>query len=471
MGSSREKSVGNSAHECIVRTGIGISGVTGGFFKSLAVTMVAALLVSFAFARWVVPLLAARWLTEKDAEQVAKGEKVIMPLQRGYGRLGTRTMARPGLIVAVTGIAMALVGYISFINVPSGFMPAMDEGGFILDYVAPPGTALSDTDAMLRQVEDIITATPEVASYSRRTGVQLGGGLTEPSEGDYFIRLKGGSRRGIEAVMTEIREQVAVEVPALEIETAQLMEDLIGDLTAVPQPIEVKLFGSDETALEQAAKAVGAALGNIQGVVEVVDGLRVAGSAISVKVDRGAAVQEGLDPHAVADQLAAWVDGQIATDVRVGEQLIAARVRAPADLRQRVDQIGNFQLRAPDGHTVGVRQVASIAVEAGQKQLTREQLAPFIAVTARLQGRDLGSAMTEIQSTVGGLNLSPGVRVEYGGLFPQQQQSFRDLAMVFTAALLLTLLLVTIMFAVSGGALRPSPRLFCLPARYLPGSG
>lgn len=423
-----------------------ISGVTGGFFKSLAVTMVAALAVSFFFARYVVPLIAARWLTAKDADQVERGEKVMAPLLKGYARASNATLRRPGIVVAVAGIGLGVIGYIAFINVSSGFMPKMDEGGFILDYVAPPGTALEDTDTMLIQVETIIAATPEVASYSRRTGVQLGGGLTEPSEGDYFIRLKSGNRRGIEAVMTDIRDQVVATVPALQIETAQLMEDLIGDLTAVPQPIEVKLFGNDEAALEKAAADVGAAIAKIQGVVEVVDGLRVAGSAVNVQVDRGAAVQQGLDPQAVAEQLAAWVDGQIATDVRIGEQLIAVRVRSPADLRQRVEQIGDFMLRAPDGHQVSVRQVASISVAAGQKQLEREQLAPFIGVTARLDGRDLGSAMTEVRKTVEGLDHPASIRVEYGGLYPQQQQSFRDLAMVFSAALLLALLLFTILF-------------------------
>ncbi len=423
-----------------------ISGVTGGFFKSLAVTMVACLAVSLLYARFVVPLIAARWLTQKDAEQVERGEKVMNPLIRFYHRLSLRGMARPGLLVAVVAVLLGTSGVVAFQNVPSGFMPAMDEGGFILDYKAPPGTALQDTDRMLRQVETIIRKTPEVASYSRRTGLQLGGGLTEASEGDYFIRLKGGSRRNIELVMSDIRGQIGQKVPALSVETAQLMEDLIGDLTAVPQPIEVKLFSTDEQLLEATAAKVGTAIAKIPGVVEVVDGLRVAGSSIDVKVDRGAALQQGLDPQAIADQMSAFIDGQVATQVRIGEQLIAVRVRAPADLRQQVDQIQNFVLRAPDGHAVRLAQVATVSVLGGQKQLTREQLAPFIGVTARLEGKSLGTAMVQVQQAVNGLHLPNSVRVEYGGLFQQQKQSFRDLTMVFAAALLLTLLLITILY-------------------------
>lgn len=423
-----------------------ISGVTGGFFKALALTMVAALGLSLLYSRFVIPLAAAYWLRDKDVESAEKAGGFMTRLGGGYSHASDRALARPKLFAALVGVGLALIGWAAWSHVPSGFMPAMDEGGFILDYKAQPGAALTDTDRLLRQVEQIITSTPEVASYSRRTGVQLGGGLTEADEGDYFIRLKGGSRRDIEAVMADVRQQVAAKVPGLEIETAQLMEDLIGDLTAVPQPIEVKLFGDDPASLEASAKRVGTAIGKVTGVVEVVDGLRVAGDAISIRVDPARAIQQGLDPSAVATQLEALIDGAQATQVRIGEQLVTVRVRAPADLRARAADLAQLPLVSPDGHLLRVGQVAEVSVAPGQKQLTREDLAPFIAVTARLEGRDLGSAMRDIRATVAGIGLPPSVRVDYGGLYAQQQQSFADLSMVFAAALLLSALLLTFLF-------------------------
>lgn len=423
-----------------------ITGVTGGFFKALAITMVAALVISLLYARFAIPLLAAYWLREKDADAAERAGGFMQRLNRGYEGAAHRAFARPGLFAAVVGIVLAGAGFIAWQQVPSGFMPKMDEGGFVLDYKAQPGAALEDTDRLLRQVEAIITATPEVASYSRRTGVQLGGGLTEADEGDYFIKLKGGSRRPIDAVTTEIRTKIENRVPGLSVETVQLMEDLIGDLTAVPQPIEIKLFSSDSQALEKAAGTVGTALGKVSGVVEVIDGLRVAGDAIAIHVDPGLAAQQGLDPEAVSQQVEALVGGTPATQVRVGEQFLDVRVRGPEDLRSRVSEISAMPMIAPDGHTVRLGQVASVTVEAGQQQLTREDLAPFIDVTARLEGRDLGSAMKEIKTTVSGLSLPPSIRVEYGGLYAEQQKSFADLAMVFTAALLLAALLLTLLF-------------------------
>jgi multidrug efflux pump subunit AcrB len=423
-----------------------VSGVTGGFFTALAVTMVAALGISLLYARFAIPLIAAYWLREKDAEAAERAGGLLASLGKGYQRAGDRVFARPALFVAIVGIGLVLAGYLAWSNVPSGFMPAMDEGGFILDYKAQPGAALSDTDRILRQVEKIIVATPEVSSYSRRTGVQLGGALTEADEGDYFIRLKGGSRQPIDEVMADMRRKVQTNVPGISVETAQLMEDLIGDLTAVPQPIEVKLFGDDPKSLGDAAKRVGDAIGKIKGVVEVVDGLRVAGDAISIVVNPGAAAQQGLDPSAVSSQLAALIGGVDATQIRFGAQLIGVRIRGPADSRSRASQIEYLLLTAPDGHTVRVGEIAKVSVVAGQKQITREDLAPFIGVTARLEGRDLGSTMQDVRSTVAMLNLPPALRIDYGGLYAQQQKGFVDLSVVFAAALLLSALLLTILF-------------------------
>jgi multidrug efflux pump subunit AcrB len=423
-----------------------ISGVSGEFFKSLAITMVSALVISLLYARFLIPLVSAYWLREKDAEAAEHAGAMIGRLDAVYRRASKWTLLRSARVAIGGVIAAALLGYLAWSHVPSGFMPQMDEGGFILDYKAPSGEGLADTDRLLRQVEQIIQSTPEVTSYSRRTGLQLGGGLTEADEGDYFIRLKGGRRRPIEQVMAEIRRKVEARVPGVEIETAQLMEDLIGDLTAVPQPIEIKLFGDDPASLADAAKRVGKAVGKIRGVVEVVDGLRVAGDAITVHVRPGAAAQQGLDAMKVADQIEALVGGSSATGVRVGEQLIDVRVRGPAGIRARADEVARLPIEAPDGHMVRLDQIADVGIAAGQKQLTREDLAPFIDVTARLEGRDLGSAMKEVRKTVAGLGLPRTIRVDYGGLYAQQQQSFTDMTIVFSAALLLAALLLTLLF-------------------------
>ncbi len=423
-----------------------VTGVTGGFFKALAVTMVASLALSALYARVVIPLIAAHWLRDEDVAAARRAEQLTDRAVHAYERGAARVLARPGLAVCLVGIGGALLGWLAWNHVPSGFMPAMDEGGFVLDYKARPGAALTDTNRLLGQVEAIIAATPEVASYSRRTGAQLGGGLSEADEGDFFVRMKGGSRRDVEEVMAEIRQKIAAQVPGLEIELTQLMEDLIGDLTAVPQPVEVKLFSQDSAALDTAAGRVAKALGSIPGVVEIVDGQRVAGDAVALRIDAGAAAQAGLDARAVSDQVGALIGGVPATSVRIGEQLVTVRVRGAPELAARVATLARLPLVTPDGRSVTLGQIAQITVVAGQKQQTREDLAPFVAVTARLEGTDLGTAMKAVRAQVAALHLPASIRVDYGGLYAEQQKSFADLSLVFAAALLLTALLVTVLF-------------------------
>jgi multidrug efflux pump subunit AcrB len=423
-----------------------LGGVAGGFFKALAVTMAACLIISLLFALFIAPLLSRAWLRPADLAAADRAEAVMDRLVEAYRRLAARSLVRPLWTVAIVGGAVLVMGLGAYSQLGSGFMPRMDEGGFVLDYKTRPGAALSDTDRLVRQVEAIVRATPEVDSYSRRTGLQLGGALTEADEGDFFIHLKHGRRRAVEAVMAEIRQKVQSQVPGLDIETAQLMEDLIGDLTAVPQPVEIKLFGPDLSALRRSAAMIAPAIGRISGVVEVVDGLRVAGDAIVISVDRPAAALEGLDPETVARQAQALVGGTIATQVQRGERLIGVRVAIPTELRDRLSRIGQLRLRAPDGHDLPLSRVARVSVEPGQQQIHREDLQPFVGVTARLEHRDLGSGMQAVRNAVAGLVLPAGVRVEYGGLSAEQERSFAGLAVVFAAAVMLVGLLMLYLF-------------------------
>lgn len=414
-----------------------LGGVTGGFFKALAITMSAALAISFLFALMVAPLLAARWVRDRDVEQAERGGAVLDRLGAHYDHVMRRILTRPGWLVAIVALLMLAVGGFAYTRVGSGFMPRMDEGGFILDYYAAPGTSLAETDRLLRQVEDILQSIPDVENYSRRTGLQLGGGLSEANEGDFFVRLKAQGRRPIDAVTAEVRRRIDATVPGLTIATAQLMEDLIGDLTAVPQPIEVKLLGADASALKSASPMVVEALRKIPGVVEIDGGLRVAGDALVVTFNRPAAALEGLDPEAVTRQLQMLIGGGVIGQVQEGEKLVGIRVWIEGALRDRIAVLERLPLRAPDGHTLPLQRIAAVSVAPGQSQVTREHLEPLVAVTARLEGRDLGSAMRDVSQSLPRLNLPSGVRIEYGGLYAEQQKSFRDLAIVFVSALAL----------------------------------
>lgn len=422
-----------------------LGGVAGAFFRPLALTMAATLSVSFLVALLVVPLLARALLRPKDAEALERSGPWQNRLQQRTSNALERTLRRPVLLL-VPLLVLALAGGFAFLRLGSGFMPHMDEGGFIFDYRAAPGTSLAESDRLMRQVEDIVRSLPEVQSYSRRTGLQLGGGITEADEGDMFIKLKPLPRRDIEEVMSELRQRVEEHVPGLEIETALLMEDLIGDLTSTPQPIEAKLYGADDASLREYASRVADAIGKIDGVVEVFDGTTIAGDAIEIHVDRVRAGLEGMTPDSVTTQVGELLEGTLTSQIQSGEKMIGVRVWTGENLRARVDQVARLSLRSPNGKTVPLSRVADVAIAHGQAQQERENMRDMVAVTARLEGRDLGSAIADVRKTIAGLNLPPQVVVEYGGLYHEQQQSFRELLIVFCAALLLVATLLMLLY-------------------------
>jgi multidrug efflux pump subunit AcrB len=422
-----------------------LSGVTGAFFKALSLTMAGSLFISFLLAWLAVPLLAEHLLSGRDAEKEDVGA-LFRGLQKGYGRVMERLMKKPLLIIV--GIAPLLtLGIIAYRHVGSGFMPHMDEGGFILDYRSKEGTSLTETDRLLQQVEAILHAESAVQTYSRRTGLQLGGGLTEANEGDFFVRLKPLPRPPIDRVMDNIRGRIEKEVPGLEVEMALLMEDLIGDLTAVPQPIEIKLYGDKLDELMSVAPRVAAAVSRTSGVVDVKDGIVLAGDAVNFIVDRDKAALEGIDPDLVTQQLDAWFNGLVTTQVQENIKLVGVRVWVPPGARDRISAVDKIWLRAPDGHRFPLKRIARVSVKTGQPQIARDNLKPMVAVTGRISGRDLGSTIRDVKRVLAQPGLLAGdMYYELGGLYKQQQIAFRGLIAVFAAALGLVFLLLLFLY-------------------------
>jgi CzcA family heavy metal efflux pump len=417
-----------------------LSGVTGTFFKALSLTLASALVVSFLAAAFVVPLLADTLIHARRAD--AGPSRVASWYRRTFSHITQRPFWPVAMIAA-----LLLAGGVAYTGVGSGFMPRMDEGGFVFDYIAPPGTSLTDTNAMLQRVEAILRSIPEVRTYSRRTGLQLGGGLTEANTGDIFVRLQPPPRRDVESIMAEVRRRVADAVPGLEVETAQLMEDLIGDLTAVPQPIEIKIFGDDAAVLRSTAEHVAAAIATVPGVTEIKSGVVLAGDAIDIRIDPLRAAVEGLDPARVADQVKTLLAGSVATQVQRDERAIDVRVRLPAAIRTTTNDLAEFRLATPSGATIPLHRIADLELLTGQPQITRDDLKPMVAVTARIEDRDLGSTVADVKALLARSDLFPRqTYYELGGLYAQQQIAFAGLLRVLVAAFALVFLLLLFMY-------------------------
>ena len=437
---------GSSASTVIIFAPLAfLSGVTGAFFKALSLTMAGSLIISFLIAWLAVPLLADHLLRPQDAQHGTDGT-FTRRVHSWYERAMWFTLPRPWMAIAVV-VPLILFGWLGYRLTGSGFMPSMDEGGFVLDYVAPPGTSLTETVRLLHKVEVILDHNPAVQTYSLRTGLQLGGGITEANEGDFFVRLKPFPRAPIGTVMEQVRAQVDQTVPGLKIEMDQLMEDLIGDLTAVPQPIEIKLFSDDGALLRRTGPRVARAISKVPGVVDVRDGLVYAGDAVEVRVNPARAAAEGVDPRWISGQLNRYIAGVVATRIQRGVKMIGVRIWIPARSRAKIIDLRDLPLRAPNGHIFLLSTVARLKVVTGQPEIMRDNLKRMIAVTARIHGRSLGSVVKDVRQMLRRPGVLPsGMYYSLGGLYRQQRIAFRGLMEVFAAAVALVFLLLLFLY-------------------------
>lgn len=422
-----------------------LTGVTGAFFKALSLTMASALIISYLLTWMVVPLLSERLLDRKHVLDHAPN-KFSQRVMTGYQSTLKRWLKRPVWVLVIV-VPLLVVGVLAYSRVGTGFMPAMDEGGFTFDYISKPGTSLEETGRLLNQVEAIIRANPYVDTYSRRTGLQLGDGLTEANTGDIFVRLKNGPRPSTEDVMNDIRKEAEQKVPGLDVDVSQLMEDMIGDLVAVPEPIEIQLYSDNADELNDTAQRVADALGKINGVNGVLNGINPAGDALTMTVDPAKAALQGLDPAAVTDQVTAAIDGTVAAQLPAEGKIVGVRVRLPVSSYKHLEDVYALPIRAGDGHLLPLSQVATLQVVQGQPEITRNNLKRMVAVTGRIAGRSMGATIGDVKAMLAKPGLLPkGMYYQLGGLYQQQQEAFRGLTVVLLAAIALVFALLLFLY-------------------------
>jgi multidrug efflux pump subunit AcrB len=458
---------------------ITITGVTGTFFRSLAIAMSVSLLTSLVLALVWTSNLSARLVRRHQSPDVQAGPlgearhgvpaelendpraaqvRRMMTAEEAsfshgafgrflliYEQILRRAVRHPVVVVAM---CVVLVGasYLCYRALGRDLLPAFDEGGFVLDYVMPPGSSLQETSRVVGHLESILRDTPEVESTSRRTGLELGlAAVTEPNTGDIAVKLKARRNRGVDDVIREVRAKVASSEPGLDVEFIQVLQDMIGDLTGAPEPVVVKLFSPDADLLTTWALQVAAALGKVTidgktPIVDIADGIEktTSGPAVRFTVDPAAANRSGFTAEELATVALAMVDGApTLTPVQINDRPYPLRIRFPASARSSLESMSNTLLVSGSGSTATLGSLSTIDELPGQMEVRRENLQRLVEVTARLEGVDMGTGIGAVQKAVEDLKLPPSIRVEYGGTYKEQQKSFRDLSTVLILAVVL----------------------------------
>jgi multidrug efflux pump subunit AcrB len=461
-----------------------ITGVTGVFFRALAVTMTVSLLTSLALALSWTPTLSQYFIkgkhdgrenavseisqassspAEAEGKTPAKNDEAMKMLAAEEKHLSgfflrvvnfhehwlRRALERP-LFLILFSVGLIVASYLCYTFSGSDLLPEMDEGGFVIDYIMPAGSSLAETNLVIGHVEQMLLEVPEVESTSRRTGLQLGlASVTEANTGDILVKLKAKRKRDIEDIIADVRADIKQQEPALDIEFIQVLQDMIGDLTSAPEPIQIKLFSQDPRQLEQWAPKVADAIGKIKGVVDILNGIEntVSGPAVTFQVDPSVAARAGFTAEEIALDASAILEGEPApTPVVANDRAYTLRVRFPAENRASLEAMRDTLLVSSSGHTATLGALSQVVENPGQTEVRRENLQRDVAVTARLEGRSLGSGMADVQKVVAGLHIPSSIRVEYGGTYQEQQQSFHDLVIVLILAILLLFIVLLFEF-------------------------
>ncbi|MGC2888411.1 MAG: efflux RND transporter permease subunit [Candidatus Acidiferrum sp.] len=436
---------------------ISTTGVTGTFFRALAITMTVSLITSLGLAMSWTPALSQYLVRRKDTAPVATSSQGVdmaallvaeeAHLSGFFGRIvdfytkAMRAILKRPWTLAGSSLAIVILSFVCYSLLQTEFLPEMDEGGFILDYYTPPGSSLSETNRILLHIEKILRSTPEVENTSRRTGMQLGlAAVTEANNGDFTVKLKRKRERGIDEVIADVRSKIKQTEPGADVEFVQLLQDMIGDLTSQPEPIVIKLFSPDGQLLNETAPRVADAIGKVHGVVDVLNGVEntISGPAVTFQVNPSVAARAGFTPEELALDASAVLEGEpAAAPVILNDRAYTIRVRFPDRNRSSLDSMSNTLLASSSGHTATLGSLATITTDPGQTEIRRENLQRLVQVTARLEGVALGAGVPAVQKAVRDLHLPSSIRVEYGGLYEEDKQSSHALFIVLLLALLL----------------------------------
>lgn len=422
-----------------------LSGVAGQFFTALTVTLASAVLFSLVLSLTLTPLMAAQWL--KKEQRHATEDGITTRWQQAYGSFLSRVLRQPTIVILLSAVILA-VSLLMFNRLGTDFLPKLDEGSYVLDYLLPPGTSLEQTDKVCKQIEEVLRETPEVETWTRRTGVELGLFATEPNTGDILVVLKSSGKeraqRSSEEVMDEQRKKLEALLPGIELEFHPMLEDQLNDMAGVANPVEVRIFGEDPKSLAELAETVKARLEKVKGLVDIAVSSQAGAPELHIRPDPYKCARLDLTPAAIADQVKIALLGTPATKMKRGDKLIDVRIRLSDTTRFDPTKLKEIPIVGKNGSILPLAAVAAIERVQGEREIHRENRQRYISVDANIEGRDLGAVVADIKKELAAVIVPSGLFITIAGLYQSQQESFTQL---FWVLLLGAMLVYVVMVA------------------------
>ncbi|CAN5725869.1 efflux RND transporter permease subunit [soil metagenome] len=409
-----------------------LAGVTGSFLGAFALTLAIAVLLSMVASLCLIPLLASllrsRPAAHVESSRIGRGSDWL---------LRRRVLAIPIVAVILVGGALAQR------TLATGFLPARDEGAFVIDFFLPVGTSLEETDRISVAIDEVLAHTPEVAAFTRRTGTELGPATaTVQNRGDIMVALVDRSKRDkIEEVIAKVREELHTKIPEARLEYIQVLQDVLADLAGNPEPIEIAVLGGDAHAVDEWAEKLGAQLEKRHELVDVFDGREGQTPVLRSTIKHAQLSQLGLDASTVGADLDIAVAGREVGQIMRPERVIATRLRYPDAVRYSALALAH-SLIAYGPTSLPLEQVVAFDRPLSAAILNRDSLRPVLLVHAATPDGDLGAGEAAVREVLRANPPPRGVQIEVGGQAASGAASRRQLLTVAGLSMLLVLIVL-----------------------------
>jgi len=410
-----------------------VTGLTGIFFKPMALTLAIAVFLSLLLAIGITPILTHIFLNKKNHFKL-KGD-FLSGIRSGYEKI-LQFLLRKKIIVLTLLLLIAVLSGFLFTRLHTGFLPEWDEGAFVMNYKALPGTSLQETNRLAVQLENIMKNYPDIEAYSRRTG--RGIAHRHPAnEGDYLISLKENHNRSTFEIMNDLNKNATAQIPGLYLDFVQVLPDRLKDLAGEEKPIDILIFGNDNKVLQKTALEIYKNLKPVKGLVGLTPGELPSEPEFNINVNHEKAAQLGFHPGDAQRLIETAIWGRLSTYIKQGMRLVGVRLRYPAEFRKNLKALNQLQILSPSGAMVPIKQIATIDVREGKAAIIHENGSLVAKVLADISGRDLGSVIKDVKEVLHQVKLPYGVSVSLGGDYESQLKSFEQLFFVLALAALL----------------------------------
>lgn len=419
-----------------------LQGIEGRIFAPLGIAYITSIVASLVVSLTVTPalcsyLLSKRkhlnhinlkfWKKKQRPVEVSDHEDDDSPLVRWLKKQDTKLLhwglnhTQPIIAVAIAMI-IAAIAIVPFFG--TEFLPPFNEGSFTVNVVAPAGTSLEEANKTGTIAEKQILKVPDVLLTSRRTGrAELDEHAEPPSYTEIDVSLKD-ERRDIEEILNDIRANLDI-LKGSSVNIGQPISHRLDHLlSGVRAQVAIKIYGNDLGELRSNAESLSTIITEVPGVVDVQVEAQVLVPQLKITVDRQALKQYGLQAGKVAEDLEIFYNGRVVSQIIEGQKSFDVLVRSTDAERNDIQNVGNTQIELPNGSLIPLSQIATIEIENGVNSIVHENTQRRIVVSSNVQGRDLGSAVEEMQQRVAkDLKLPQGYYLEYGGQFESQQSA------------------------------------------------